>query len=319
MAADASIRVGGVGMQSVKRGIDVIGVPMDLGAGRRGVDMGPSAVRTAQLGARLRALGFDVVDRGDIPVQAVETQAVGRENCRYLASITEACTKLCDSVADILVKERTPLIIGGDHSINAGTMAGYKKVFGERKQNVGLIWIDAHADMNTPETSPSGNIHGMPLAIAIGQGPKELTDLGASRPHVDPADVVLIGIRDVDDREKEAVWKSGIRAFSMRDIDERGLADIMREAVRIVRKDNVGFHVSLDADGLDPEIAPGVGTPVKGGISYREAHLMMEVIADSGGMLGFEVVEVNPLLDENNRTAEVVVELALSAFGKTIL
>ncbi len=306
-------------MSIAKRGIDILGVPMDLGSGRRGVDMGPSALRTARLGAKLKALGYDVVDRGDVDVDVVETQEMGRESCRYLRSIVDACSRLCEMVAETLERGRMPVILGGDHSINAGTMAAYKRVFGPRKEKIGLVWIDAHADMNTPQTTPSGNVHGMPLAVAIGQGVPELTELGAPSPHVHPESVALIGIRDVDDPEKGNVRASRVRAYPMRDLDERGVAEVMREALRHVRKNTAGFVVTLDADALDPEIAPGVGTPVKGGISYREAHLMMEIVAETEGLLGFELTEVNPLLDMNNRTAEIMVELVQSAFGKTIL
>lgn len=306
-------------MSGKKRAIDIIGCAMDLGAGRRGVDMGPSALRVARLGTRLADLGYEVVDRGDIPVQVVETQAVGETNARYLASIREACEKLSERVCKTLEAERTPMVLGGDHSINIGTMAGYAKVYQPRKQNVGLLWVDAHADMNTPETSPSGNVHGMPCAVAVGHGPRCLVDMGVPGPHVHPTDVVLIGLRDVDESERALVWESGVRAYTMRDIDQRGLGDIMSEAIRHLKKDTVGYHVTFDADGLDPEVAPGVGTPVKGGISYREAHLMMEILSEAGGMLGLEFTEVNPLLDHNNHTAEMLVELSLSAFGKTIL
>lgn len=301
------------------KGIDVIGVPMDLGAGRRGVDMGPSALRTARLGAHLTDLGHDVRDCGDVPVHVVETQEMGSKNCRYLESIAEACGKLSDRVAETLDEERFPLVIGGDHSINIGTMSGFARHFGARDEKVGLIWIDAHADMNTPETSISGNVHGMPLAVGIGLGTPELTELGCPSPHLEPGSVALLGIRDVDVPERKTVRSSGVHAYTMRDLDERGVAEVLREALRRVRKDTVGYVVTLDADGLDPHVAPGVGTPVKGGISYREAHLMMEIIAETPGLLGFEVTEVNPLLDQYNQTAHIMVELVQSALGKTIL
>lgn len=311
----------GRALSDEQREIDIIGCQMDLGAGRRGVDMGPSALRVAALGPRLRKLGHTVVDRGDVPVEIKETQREGETNARYLASIREACTLLSALVAESLAAGRTPLVLGGDHSINIGTMAGYGQAFqdADDDRGVGLLWIDAHADMNTPETSPSGNIHGMPLAVALGHGHQSLVDLGVPGPHVDPRDVVLVGIRDVDVSERPLVRESGIRTFTMRDLDERGAAEVMYEAMRILKKKTRGFHVTFDADGLDPEVAPGVGTPVQGGISYREAHLMMEIVAESGGMLGFEIAEVNPLLDRHNGTAEMLAELTVSAFGKTIL
>lgn len=308
-------------MSDKQREIDIIGCQMDLGAGRRGVDMGPSALRVAALGPRLAGLGHTVVDRGDVPVEIMETQSEGEANIRYLPSIRAACAKLSERVAESLSAGRTPLVLGGDHSINIGTMAGYSHAFrdSDDERGVGLLWIDAHADMNTPETSPSGNVHGMPLAVALGHGHESLVDMGVPGPHVDPRDVVLVGIRDVDVSERPLVRQSGIRTFTMRDLDERGAAEVLYEAMRILKKKTRGFHVTFDADGLDPEVAPGVGTPVQGGISYREAHLMMEIVAESGGMLGFEITEVNPLLDRHNGTAEMLTELALSAFGKTIL
>lgn len=299
--------------------IDIIGCSMDLGAGRRGVDMGPSALRVARLGPKLTDLGHQVTDKGDVPVHVVETQEMGSTNCRYLPSIREACQKLSERVFESLEAGHVPLVMGGDHSINIGTMAGMARHFRSRGEKVGLLWIDAHADMNTPETSPSGNIHGMPLAAALGHGEPTLVNMGIEGPHVDPGDVVLIGIRDVDHPERPLVRKSGVRTYTMRDIDQRGIAEIMYEAVRLLKKDTAGFVVTLDADGLDPEFAPGVGTPVQGGISFREAHLMMEILAEQGGMVGFELTEVNPLLDQYNQTAEMITELTSSAFGKTIL
>ncbi len=301
------------------RKIDVMGCSMDLGAGRRGVDMGPSALRVAQIGKRLAELGHTVTDLGDVPVEVVETQEMGKVNARYLSSIRPACEKLAELVAESLSKGHTPLVLGGDHSINIGTMAGYARAFKGSEKGIGMIWIDAHADMNTPETSPSGNIHGMPLATALGYGEPSLVNMLEDGPHIEASNVVLIGIRDVDMAERKLVKESGIRTYTMRDIDERGFGEVMHEAVRHLKRNTEGFHVTFDADGLDPEVAPGVGTPVKGGISYREAHLAMEIVAESGGMIGFELSEVNPLLDQFNRTAEMLTELTLSAFGKTIL
>lgn len=299
--------------------VAVIGAPLDLGAGRRGVDMGPSAIRLARLDARLEALGYAVDDLGNVEVDQAESRPVGRENARYLPEITASCRRLSKTVERALDEGRFPLVLGGDHSVAAGTVAGVAKHFRKRKRRLGLIWIDAHADMNTPETSPSGNVHGMPLASLVGMGPEELASLGGFAPKVRPENVVLVGIRDVDQLEKPHIKSSGVRAFTMRAIDERGLRDVMNEAIRIASDGTAGFHVSFDMDSVDPAEAPGVGTPVRGGMTYREAHLALELVCDSGRMVSLEVVEVNPVLDVANRTAELAVELVMSAMGKRIL
>jgi arginase len=299
--------------------IAVIGAPLDLGAGRRGVDMGPSAIRVAQLHGRLSRLGYVVEDRGNVAVEQPESRPVGNEAARYLGEIQRTCARLATMVEKALGEGRAPLVLGGDHSVAMGTVAGVAKHFRKRKQPVGLIWVDAHADMNTPETSPSGNIHGMPLACTIGVGAPELVNLGGFAPKVKAANVALVGIRDVDQLEKPHVRQSGVRAFTMRDIDERGMRTVMAEAIRIASSGTGGFHLSFDMDVVDPDEAPGVGTPVRGGITYREAHLAMEIAGESGGMVSMEVVEVNPVLDVANRTAELAVELVMSAMGKRIL
>jgi arginase len=300
--------------------IAIIGAPVDLGQGRRGVDMGPSALRVAGLGKRLEALGYSVTDLGNIEVPQHETLPdPGDEDARYLAQIAEACELLGLMVARSLEKDCTPLVLGGDHSIAAGTVAGIAEYHRSQRRKIGLIWVDAHADMNTPETSPSGNVHGMPLACCLGQGPKELTGLFDFSPKVDPASVVIVGLRDVDEIERGTVKGTGVRAFTMREIDERGMSAVMEEALAIASRNTAGFHLSLDMDSVDPQYAPGVGTPVRGGLTYREAHLAMEKICDSGRLLSMEVVEVNPALDEMNRTADLAVELILSAMGKRIL
>ncbi|MCC6291938.1 MAG: arginase [Bryobacterales bacterium] len=299
--------------------VAVIGAPLDLGAGRRGVDMGPSAIRLARLDARLEALGYAVDDLGNVEVDQAESRPVGRENARYLPEITASCRRLSKTVERALDEGRFPLVLGGDHSVAAGTVAGVARHFRKRKRSLGLIWIDAHADMNTPETSPSGNVHGMPLASLVGMGPEELASLGGFAPKVRPENVVLVGIRDVDQLEKPHIKSSGVRAFTMRAIDERGLRDVMNEAIRIASDGTAGFHVSFDMDSVDPAEAPGVGTPVRGGMTYREAHLALELVCDSGRMVSLEVVEVNPVLDVANRTAELAVELVMSAMGKRIL
>jgi len=299
--------------------IAVIGLPLDLGAGRRGVDMGPSAMRVAGLHTRLTALGYRVEDLGNIPVDQPERLPGGPARTRYLPHIAEACRRLARAVESAAAAGKAPLVLGGDHSVAVGTVSGMSRYYRARKQSLGLIWIDAHTDMNTPRTSPSGNVHGMPLACLIGRGPRELTHLLGYAPKVAPANVVLVGVREVDQLEKPHVKRSGVRAFTMRDIDERGLRAIMEDAIRIASNGTAGFHVSLDMDSVDPREAPGVGTPVRGGITYREAHLLMELICDSGRMTSMEVVEVNPVMDEANRTAVLAVELMTSAMGKRIL
>ena len=302
------------------RKIRILGVPLDLGQSRRGVDMGPSAVRVAGLQARLEALGHQVVDGGNISVEIAETQSMGDHDAKYLHAITETCTREAEQVIATLAAGETPLVLGGDHSIAVGTVSGVAEFYRRKKQKIGLIWMDAHADINTPQTSPSGNVHGMPVAALTGLGPDELKDMFGWSPKIAPENVVLIGLRDIDATEKANIRRAGItEVYTMRDIDERGLRTVMEEAVRAAARDTVGYHISLDMDWIDPEDAPGVGTPVRGGATYREAHLAMEIIADDGRMLSFELVEVNPVIDEHNRTADLAVELTSSAFGKKIL
>ena len=299
--------------------IRVIGVPLDLGQSRRGVDMGPSAVRVAGLEARLEALGHEVEDGGNVAVAIPEQKKEGDTHAKYLKEITATCTKHAELIVKTLEAGKVPISLGGDHSMAAGTVAGVAEFYRRQKQNIGLIWIDAHSDINTPETSPSGNVHGMPMAALMGLGPAELGGIFDFTPKAKPDNVVLVGIRDIDAIERENVRRSGIHIFTMRDIDERGMRTIMEEALRLAGRGTAGYHVSLDMDWVDPEDAPGVGTPVRGGATYREAHLAMEIIADHGRMLSFEIVEVNPVIDEHNQTADLAVELALSAFGKKIL
>ena len=299
--------------------IAIIGAPLDLGAGRRGVDMGVSAVRFAGLGQRLTDLGYKVEDLGNVSTEQPERVAAGPDNARYLPQIAHTCARLAECVEASLARSRVPQVIGGDHSNAVGTVSGAARHLRRGKKRLGLLWIDAHPDMNTPETSPSGNVHGMPLACLVGMGPRKLTHLLGFAPKIDPANVALVGIRDVDALEKPHVRNSGVRAFTMRDIDERGMRAVMEEALEIAGAGTEGFHVSLDMDSVDPQIAPGVGTPVRGGLSYREAHLAMEMIGDRGRMTSMDVVEVNPIFDEANRTAQLAVELVLSAMGKRIL
>jgi len=299
--------------------IRIIGVPLDLGQSRRGVDMGPSAMRVAGLEAKLESLGYDVKDGGNVSVALAETKSEGDPHAKYLKEITETCSKEAELVVKTLEGGSIPVVLGGDHSIAMGTVSAVAEFYRRKHQRVGLLWIDAHTDINTPDSSPSGNVHGMPLGAIMGLFPSPLTDLYGFSPKVQPDNCVLLGIRDVDNHERENIRKSGVHVFTMRDIDERGMRAVMEEALRLAGRGTVGYHVSLDLDWIDPEDAPGVGTPVWGGATYREGHLAMEIIADHGRMLSFEMVEVNPVLDERNQTAELAVELALSAFGKKIL
>ena len=299
--------------------IRVIGVPLDLGQSRRGVDMGPSAVRVAGLEARLEELGHVVEDAGNIAVAIPEQKKTGDPHAKYLKEITATCTTEADLVVKTLEAGKVPLVLGGDHSVGAGTVSGVAEFYRRQNQKIGLIWIDAHTDINTPDSSPSGNVHGMPLGALMGLGPTDLGNIYGFSPKVSPENCVLVGVRDIDAIEKENVRRAGIGVFTMRDIDERGMRNVMEDALKLAGKGTAGYHVSLDMDWVDPEDAPGVGTPVRGGATYREAHLAMEIIADHGRMLSFEIVEVNPVIDEHNRTADLAVELALSAFGKKIL
>jgi arginase len=254
-----------------------------------------------------------------VEVAQAETAAEGDSNAKYVAEIALSCQHLAAAIGQALSRGRFPLALGGDHSIAVGTMSGVSHHFREQGRKVGIVWLDAHADMNTPDSSPSGNVHGMPLACIVGMGPPELTHLLGYAPIVDPRNAVIVGLRDVDQIEKQHVRESGVRAFTMRDIDERGLRAVMEEAIRLACDGTAGFHLSLDMDFVDPQDAPGVGTPVRGGVTYREAHLAMEMICDSGQMVSMEVVEVNPVIDEVNRTADLAVELVMSGLGKRIL
>src|SRR5512138_2565485 len=275
--------------------VAVIGAPMDLGAGRRGVDMGPSAIRLALLGDRLATLGYSVEDLGNVIVDQRESVPEGPEKARYLHQIAAACTRIATRVETAIGQDKFPLVLGGDHSVAIGTVSGIAQRYRQNEQKkIGLIWIDAHADMNTPESSPSGNVHGMPLACCVGLGPAELTGLFGYAPKVNPRNVVIVGLRDVDAMERPHVRESGVRAYTMRDIDERGMRAVMLDAIAAASRGTAGLHVSLDMDFVDPRDAPGVGTPVRGGATYREAHLAMEMICDSGRVVSMEVVEVNP-------------------------
>ena len=299
--------------------ISIVGVPMDLGADRRGVDMGPSALRYANLNEKLKELGHAVADLGDLDVIIPETRHFGHPRAKYLREIVDACGRLANLVLDIREAGRTPLVLGGDHSIAVGTVAGMSESFRRQGKKIGLIWFDAHADFNTPEISPSGNVHGMPMAAIMGYGAKELTHIFGFSPKVQPEYAVMVGIREVDRDERELVKKSGVRVFTMKDIDRRGIGAVMDDALSIVTNGTDGFAATLDADFLDPYESPGVATPVRGGADYREAHLAMEMLADTKKMVSFEITEINPILDEHNKTAHFGMELILSAFGKQIL
>ncbi|HXZ78945.1 MAG TPA: arginase [Terriglobales bacterium] len=303
----------------VPKKIRVIGVPLDLGQSRRGVDMGPSAVRVAGLEARLEGLGHKVEDAGNVSVAIAEQKKEGNPRAKYLKEITSTCTKEAELVVKTLEAGEVPLVLGGDHSVAVGTVSGVSEFYRRRQQKIGLLWMDAHSDINTPDSSPSGNVHGMPMAAIMGLELPELSGIFGFSPKIAPENCVLVGIRSIDEVEKELVHRAGIEVFTMRDIDERGMRTVIEEALRMAGRGTAGYHISLDMDWIDPEDAPGVGTPVRGGATYREAHLAMEIIADHGRMLSFEIVEVNPVIDEHNRTAELAVELALSAFGKKIL
>ncbi|MBI3193888.1 MAG: arginase [Ignavibacteriae bacterium] len=300
------------------KSIHIIGVPMDLGQGRRGVDMGPSAIRYAGLDQRLQELGYSVTDEGDLTIKTQEEQRIKDERAKYLPEISRVMKLLAKKVERSMNKQKFPLVLGGDHSIAIGTIGGVAAHAHKQKKKVGVLWIDAHGDFNTPETSPSGNIHGMPLAVCCGLGPKELLGVGGSFRKVEPQNVAIIGLRSIDRKESDSLSKNGLNLFTMGEIDKHGIHRVMKKAFQKI-SDVDYLHVSFDLDSVDPVYAPGVGTPVKGGLDYREAHLIMEMIADSGKMTSLELVEVNPILDNRNQSAEFAVELVQSAFGKSIL
>jgi arginase len=305
-----------------ERAVRILGVPMDLGASRRGTDLGPSALRVARIGSTLRELGYEVQRELDIPVPAMETRSgYGTDSARFRDEILQVCVDLAAVVEQALQDGVTPLIFGGDHSIAMGTVAGVARHFRAQDRDLGLVWFDAHGDMNTPAISPSGNIHGMPLAHLIGLEGTDpnLAGIGGVNGIIKPDKVALVGIRDIDRKEAEVVRNSGVHTWTMRDIDEKGMPRVVREVLEVVNQDTAGFHLSFDVDGLDPEVVPGVGTPVPGGVNFREAHLMLETMADTGDMTSMEVVELNPLLDDHNRGAHNMRHLIASAFGQSIL
>ena len=299
--------------------VDIIGVPMDLGAGRRGVDMGPSAVRIAGLTDHIRDLGPAVRDLGDVGVPIPEVLESGEGAAKYLDEIATVCDDIYQRVSGSLAQSCMPIVVGGDHSLAAGSVPGTAAAAHAAGAPLGLIWVDAHADMNSPETSPSGNVHGMPLAACLGAGPRELAEIGGVGPSVEPERTVLLGIRNLDEVEKQIVRGSGVHVYTMLEIDQRGLYPVLQEALEFATADGAWLHLSFDLDSVDPRVAPGVGTPVQGGLSYREAHLVMESVSEHKALKTVDLVEVNPVLDTANATAKLATELALSAVGKRIL
>jgi arginase len=301
------------------RRVSLLGAPLGFGSSLAGVDIGPAALRVARINQRIAQLGYEVRDLGDMRIARPESAGEFAGKANYLHEISGACEELAEEVHRILSGGELPVILGGDHSIAIGSVAGVASFCREQNQSLGLIWFDAHADMNTPETTPSGNIHGMPLSALLGYGAKELTNVAGFAPKLDPRFCAHIGARDVDQGERELIRRLGIRFFTMREIDERGMSICVDEALAIASRANGGYAVTFDVDALDPGDAPGSGTLVRGGLTYREAHLAMEKIAEAGGMRSLEIVEINTALDINNRTAELGVELILSALGKRIL
>ncbi|HZM99991.1 MAG TPA: arginase [Pyrinomonadaceae bacterium] len=306
-------------LSDLNRSLSILGVPLGYGASMAGVDIGPAALRVARLNQRIARLGYSVHDLGDMRLERPQSLPEIDEKLKYIREISTACEQLAIEVEGILSSEQLPLIVGGDHSIAIGSFAGAVSHYKKKQETLGLIWFDAHADMNTPDSTPSGNIHGMPLAALLGYGAPELTNVGGFAPKLDPQLCAHVGARDIDPGERELIRKLGIRFFTMREIDERGMKACMDDAIAIASRGTGGYAVTFDVDALDPGDAPGSGTLVRGGLTYREAHLGMEKIAEAGGMRSLEIVEINTALDVNNKTAELGVELILSALGKTIL
>lgn len=306
-----------IGLSPIPRPIELIGVPMDLGASRRGVDMGPSAMRLSSLVHQLERLGHQVRDTGNVTV--ADRTSLGENPLDRMRAITAVCAEIADRTAAAVRQGICPLVLGGDHSLAAGSVAGSARAMAERGHQMGLVWLDAHADINTPASSLSGNVHGMPVAHLLGLGDPALSQLAGASAAVKPEHLAYVGLRDLDDAEKRTIRELGIRAFTMREIDERGLRAVMDDAMTIATTGTGGVHISCDADWVDPQEAPGVGTPVRGGATLREAHLAMEIIHDANVMVAMDLVEINPILDHRNATAELAAELIASAFGRRIL
>jgi arginase len=301
------------------RKVALVGVPMDLGGGRRGVDMGPSALRIAGIEEGVKALGLEYEDRGNVAGPQPESREPKNPRARFLFEIANCCRRLRSRVERILDERAMPIVVGGDHSIAMGTVAALSSWHHRRGEKIGLIWFDAHGDMNTPETTPSGNIHGMPCAVCLGRGAPELLSISDRVPMVDVENAVIVGVRDLDQNERREIRDAGVTVFTMREVDMLGMNEVMKRAIAIATDGTAGFHLTFDMDGVDPQVAPGVGTPVAGGTNFRESHLVMENAYESQKLLSLEVTEINPILDEKNKTAEVAVQLVLSALGKRIL
>jgi len=299
----------------MKKTISVIGVPMDLGQGRRGVDMGPSAIRYANLKERIERLGYTVQDQGNIHVPTAETHTIDNQKLKYLPEVTRVSADIAEEVAGVMGQGHFPIILGGDHSIAIGSLAGVT----QHVKKLGVIWFDAHGDMNTDETTPSGNIHGMPLAVSLGVGHPDLVNVGGFFPKIRPENVVIVGARSIDPDERELIRKHGVTTFTMHEIDKLGIAKVMEEAIRIASEGTDGIHLSLDLDSIDPDMCPGVGTPVLGGVTYREGHLAMEMLYQSKTVVSCDLVEVNPILDESNITARTAVDLVCSLLGESVM
>ena len=306
-------------MRQPEKTIQIINVPLDLGASRRGTDAGPSAFRIAGLTSALTKMGLQVEAEIDIAVPFMETRETTTLQARFKKEILGVCTELAKDTMQVLDNQNFPLVIGGDHSIAMGTISGVAAHFKKKQQKIGVIWFDAHGDMNVPESSPSGNVHGMPLAHLLGYGDKDLSSIQGVSPALDPSNVVLIGLRDIDPDERDFINRSGVTAFTMRDIDQLGMSEVVRRALEVVNNGTAGFHISFDLDGCDPQVIPGTGTVVQGGVNFREAHLLLEECASNGRMTSMEVVELNPFLDQGNTSAERAVGFIQSAFGRNIL
>lgn len=299
--------------------IEVIGVPMDLGANIRGSNMGPAAVRIAQLHKKIEVLGYKIKDEGDLKVPVRETIEKEFAEEKYLSHIVNICKQLAERTEQAINQDRIPLSIGGDHSLAIGSISGVAKSLHAKNEKLGLIWFDAHADLNTPQTSPSGNIHGMPLSVLLGEGHPQLCSIGYGGAKVRPENACLIGIRAIDYQERLVCKNIGVKYFTMRDIDMRGLPKVMEEAINHASKNTNGIHVSFDIDGIDPMYAPGVSTPVTGGLSYRESHLALEIIAETKKLISMDFVELNPMTDRDHKSAHLLVELIQSLLGKSII
>ena len=301
------------------RNVEINGVPSDLGANIRGANMGPAAIRIAGLVKKIESIGYKVSDRGDITVPVRDSLSEAIHQQKFLEPIIDICQELCDRTYSALKSDSIPLMIGGDHSVAVGSIAGVSKFYQEQQKDIGVIWVDAHADINTPDISPSGNIHGMPLATLLGDGHASLVNIGYPGAKVKPENVALIAIRNIDSIEKEMVKKSGVNYYTMRDIDEQGMSAVMKQAIEATTRNTAGVHLSFDIDGIDPVFAPGVSTAVPGGLSYREAHLLLEMLAETEKMTSLEFVELNPFTDQGPTSANLTVDLILSALGKSIV